>query len=138
MSHRKVMIDKLDRVLIALENSILSISNKELLLAENNRAPSVAEVRALVDHQLRIRNISSIRPIAHSKKSASRQTRNVPTVPRDLIARVALLRTLLAAQPELSPRMRSVFGGRKKPSDREVDELTKEFVRLGVLKDNDD
>jgi len=134
MNQRTSMVARLDNVLTALEELILSGNRQATFLNREERERAVFEIKSLLDVRIRKHSGLDLRRLDALAGAPSRHRKSVPSVPRDLAARVRLLRNLLGARPELSPRISAVFGGGRNPSRRQVDELTRELVRLGVLK----
>jgi hypothetical protein len=103
----------IERVLNAMEESILGASDEEIL--DETRAANAAagEVRALIKQQIQLRN---------------------EMVPREPGARRRLLQSLLRTRPSLASTMRVSFSDTNTPSDDEVDEIIRVLIRRGVIK----
>lgn len=119
---RKGSNDKLENLLSGLERSFLSAPDSEF-----RGARSAAGVRSLIA-QIASTDTKS-RATAEGRRSARRAV-----LPAERSRRLSFLKQLLSSRPELSPRMAAVFGSGRRPSDKEMDVLTNELVRLGVLK----
>lgn len=134
MTSSRSAVRKLDRVLSALENSLLSASDEDIVSSARDSS-AVAEARAIIRPHLKDVGLESTSEVKHQPK---KKVKSVPSGPRELASRLKLLQTLLRSRPELSPTISAVFSGGRKPSKRLVDQVTKELVRLGVLKDDKD
>jgi hypothetical protein len=114
--------EKLDNVLSGLERMLLSGPKGELRGRSNERSDIRQMIQELLDREEK-------RDSVEAKK-----TSKPVELPAGRLRRLAFLRDLIASRPDLSPRIAAVFGRSRKPTETEVDELTKELVRLGILK----
>lgn len=135
MSRQRSATRRLDSLLSAFERTFFSASDEDVLKDNREGARAAAEVRALLAGHLRDLHLEA----DQKGRQSTKQSRKVlPSVPGDLVSRIGLLKTLLYSRPELSPTISAVFSSGRKPSKRMVDKVTKELVRLGVLKDKED
>lgn len=113
-------LQQLDNLLNALETILLGCSDKALLSSGSDSSQEAEEVRAIVKNAL----------ARHASKY--RKARKPITVPPDMTGRLRVLRQLMD-RPELGTRIGSVLSANAL-SDRDVNDLTDELVRLGVLR----
>jgi hypothetical protein len=55
---------------------------------------------------------------------------------RDWQSRIAFFRDLMATRPELSPRLGTVFGAGRAPTSDELDKITDDLIKLGLISKN--
>jgi hypothetical protein len=115
MNSPKSAVRRLDLLLAGLEEIILTSTDKYSYI------------------DLQPKKVRAGNPIGRSK-AVTVASAKAPYVPRELAARIRLLKAISMARPEISPAVRSVFGGKKKPSTTEIDKLTDELVRMGLLR----
>ena len=134
MSPYKRTTNRLDSLLSGLEKIVLESRGEEILVTE--KVPSVAaDVRALIEQQIHRHGESMNSTAKESRKRVGKiDVKPALTVPRDIAGRLKLLRKLLTTRPDLPMRVSSAFSGGRKLSNREVNELTEELLRLGMLR----
>lgn len=132
MIHRPSNIELLDSTLSALERLILETPDDEVLswIAEKNHG--VADIRALIEQHLGDSKIFPSKRSVVARRSNSNK-KQPTSVTRNRNARLAFLRRLLASRPDLSPQLRAAFTAGKVPSNKELDDVMVELIRLGVL-----
>lgn len=133
MIHRRNSVDLLDNTLSALEHLILSAPDAEVLSFSSAGPRATCDITALIARKLANHEVpppqASTTTAPHARAKGKR-----PVVPsRERATNVELLRRLAAMRPELSPQLSAVFSAGKVPSSKELDVLTEELVRLGIL-----
>jgi hypothetical protein len=125
MAHRQIKLATLDFALSALERNLLSATEHEMRDAQRSRR-----------HALESRQVSEvIDAVLHGKEVKHSQPGSVKKM--DLASRIEALRELVRTRPSASPRLSMVFGAGRTPSEQEVEDVTRELTRLGVLKTQD-
>jgi hypothetical protein len=127
MSNDMQHTEGFEKLVAALEKILLESSDAALLSSAPSSDHEVTEVRHLVDEALKRHGISEL--VSRGRQKTSRPVR----VPSDLRGRIRVLQRLMQ-RSDLAPRISSVLSGAGVPSDKEVNELTDELTRLGVLK----
>lgn len=137
MSRYNDMSLRLENMISALEKMILEAKDEEILTKGQGEEHAVSDARTLVEKQL-LKYKQSLKPVVKNVKRIVRaDVMNAPRVPRDVAGRLQLLRKLLTTRPDLTPRLSSAFSAGRNPSDQEVNKLTEELIRMGVLKHKD-
>ena len=131
MTSSKSASARLNTMLLGLEHIVLQPDAKERGIDSPAVKEMVAEARKLVPVPM---SISPARKRLEAKQQSERGGRYVP---HDLAAQIRLLKALSRSRPELSPTIRSVFSGKRKPSTDEIAKLTAKLVKLGVLRKKD-
>lgn len=109
--------ERLERLLEALEERVLKASDREILADPASPEIAIREVKALIRGHLP-------------------QVPRAPTLPADANARLALLQSILAASAKVPSGLRMALSDGRLPSEKEVEQLLRELIQLGVL-DND-
>lgn len=131
MNRRTNSIRKLDATLAALEQLILNATDSEIRGPLRSAPLEAEEVRAMVSRAFDQQKEGSRASHRNGgEDGAKRQPKHAET----LATRIARLRSLANVRPELAPRLNMVFGANRTPSEREVNDLTEELIRLGILK----
>lgn len=112
MTPRRNIDKAIDSIISGLEEEILHASDDEILEDTGDARHAAAEVRTLIDQQIRARS--------HG-------------VPNGLTARRSLLAEILRARPSLAPAMSATFSDGRNPSEDEVNDLIETLLRIGVL-----
>ena len=129
MNRHAQAYEKLSKLLVTFEDEILKIPDAEAVAALNAGRNDVDDVTRLISAQL----------FGHKGKSASLAPQTSPksrtrrSAAAKVEARIVLLRRLLLARPELSPRLHAVFSAGRAPGAQEVERFIAELVRKGVL-----
>ena len=129
MSRQVQAYETLSRLLAALEDDVLKMSDEEALEALNVERYGVDDVTRLIGAQLLGRQGDSAAPARRTLPKAQPRRRAAAKIE----ARVALLRRLLMARPDLSAQLHAVLSAGRTPGAREVEKLIAELVREGVL-----
>jgi hypothetical protein len=130
---RKVqsVVSQLDQVISAVEHLILTASDEEVLAEHASDAKNVKVIVsagiASGASRLQIGTLEQQTP----KKSKKRNSQSLS----DWQIKIAFFRKLMTARPDLSPHLGAVFGTGRTPTSAELDELTNELVRLGLISD---
>jgi hypothetical protein len=106
--------ERLEKLLQALEERILKASDREILADPASPEIAIRDVKALVQGHLR-------------------QIPRGPVLPLDANARLALLQSLLSASANVPSGLRMALSDGRSPSEREVEDLLRELIQLGVL-----
>ena len=106
--------ERLEKVLAALEERVLKASDREILADPASSKTAIREVRALVQRHLP-------------------QMSSAPALPADANARLALLQSLLAANSKVPSGLRMALSDGRSPSEKEVEDLLRELIQLGLL-----
>lgn len=132
MTHRRSNMDRFERTISALEQLILTASDREIIAEGASEARYVKEVidKSMAKHDKATDSGAS----AVRSRSKSRRPRSQTL--SDWQSRIAFFRDLMATQPELSPRLGTVFGAGRTPTSEELDKLTDEFIQLGLISKN--
>ena len=132
MIHRRNSVELLDNTLSALEHLILSAPNAEVLSFASARTGATGDIKALIARQLANHEVPLPKALAAAPRARAKGKR--PVAPcRERATHIDLLRQLAAMRPELSPRLSAVFSAGKVLSSKDLDALTEELVRLGIL-----
>ena len=115
----------LDTALSALEHHVVSANQLEMR--------DVQRGRSLALESKEVRDILNAARAQRQFKAAVSSARAAT----DLSSRISALRSLARANPAASPRLSMVFGKGHTPSEQEVDDITRELTRLGILKEKD-
>lgn len=107
---------RLESLLKALEERVLKASDREILADPASPETAIRDVKALVQGHLR-------------------QIPRAPALPPDANARLALLQSLLSASAKVPSGLRMALSGGRSPSEKEVEDLLRELIQLGVLDD---
>ena len=132
MIHRRNSVELLDNMLSALEHLILSAPDAEVLAFDSAGTGATDDIKALIAGQLTNQKVPPPQALTATPRARARGKRPVAP-PRRRATHIELLRQLAATRPELSPRLSAVFSAGKVPSSKDVDALTEELVRLGIL-----
>lgn len=132
MSRRPSEVELLDSTVSALEQLILSASDDEIVSQDPRGNRAIDDVRTLIKRCLADRDALS-QPASSAPERARAKSRRVSQASKDRANRLAFLQRLAAARPELSPRVRAVFSSGRTPTTKELDDLTEELTRLGLL-----
>ncbi len=108
--------DRLERLLEALEERVLNASDRAILADPGSPEIEIREVKALIQSHLP-------------------QIPRAPTLPADANARLALLQSILAASTKVPSGLRMALSGGRPPSEKEVEDLLRELIQLGILDD---
>lgn len=108
--------ERLERLLEALEERILKASDREILADPASPQYAIRRVREFVQGHLR-------------------STPGTRALPQDATARLALLQSLLSASAKVPSGLRMALSGGRSPSEKEVEDLLRELIQLGVLDD---
>lgn len=108
--------ERLERLLEALEERILKASDREILADRASPQHALRSVRELVRGHLR-------------------DTPRTRELPQDATARLALLQSLLSGSVKVPSGLRMALSGRRSPSEKEVEDLLRQLIQLGVLDD---
>jgi hypothetical protein len=108
--------ERLERLIEALEERVLKASDREVMADPVSPEIAIREVKALV-------------------KAHLRKIPRTPALPTDANARLALLQSVLAASTKVPSGLRMALSGRHSPSEKEVEDLLRELIQLGVLDD---
>lgn len=114
--------DRLDALLIGLEDLVLGASNRDLAAADGQTDATLSFIAAkLASRRAQSGTAATSRPAA--PRVALRRA-----VPRDAAGRRRLLGRLIATRPELPARISMAFKSRE-PEDAEVAEMLDELLR---------
>jgi len=129
MNRHVLAYEKLSKLLFALEDEILRISEAEAVTTLTAGHDDVDDVTRLISAQLfKHRGNSAVSDAQTSPKVRSRRSAAARSE-----ARVALLRRLLMVRPELSPQLHAALSAGRTPRAQDVERLIAELVRKGVL-----
>jgi len=106
--------ERLEKLLEALEERVLKASDREILADPASPEIAIREVKTLVQGHLP-------------------QVPRTPPPPAD--ARLALLQSILAASAKVPSGLRMALSDGRSPSAKEVEDLLRELIQLGVLDD---
>lgn len=130
---RKISQDQLlSNTISALEQLLLSATDQEILSDVSDITAATNDIRILISKKLAHENKTVPSCIAEPRKLRTKK-RQVPRHSKTVPDQLALLSQLAVNRPELSFRLRAVFDSGKAPTDKQVDELTKELIELGLL-----
>ena len=129
--------DKLDRTLSAIEQIYLGALDKDVIADDIAATTAVVEMKRLFATQLKNFEQSTMSAL---KSAVTRATKKPSTIlsKGEFAARLNILKRIIASRRDLSPRLSSVFGSGREPSEVELSELTEELVRLGILNTSKD
>lgn len=133
MGKQKSNMMKLDRVISALERLILAAPDEEILAED---ATETHYVKEIIDKGIAMYHTSATRSGASEEDMRPRSKKRHPQMPSDWQAKIAFFRNLVTTHPDLSPRLGAVFGGGRTPTTKELDDLTNELARLGLIARN--
>ena len=133
MSRNNSYANKLENTISGLEMTIMNSKDDAILAASGE--DDLSAVRSVIDKQLSKYGYASGRQ-KKLKQTISANRKNTPRAPIDVLERLKLIRLVLSARPDAPSRLSSAFSGGRKPSDNEINELTDELIRLGMLLDN--
>lgn len=128
MSHSKSMVAKLDEILTVLESSIMTASSEEILKA--SVGSNGDDVSSIVRSRLATREKS---PVAVRSSNSGTRKVKASRLASDSMNKLTFLRQLVASRPELSNQIRAVFSAGESPTSDQLDQITEELVKLGVL-----
>ncbi|MCB2075413.1 hypothetical protein [Novosphingobium sp. FKTRR1] len=114
--------DRLDRTLTAMEDLVLSASDCDLSVADDEADATLAFIAA----KLASRHALT-KPLPNSRRS-SRTIAVRQAIPRDAAGRRRLLGRLMATRPELPARISMAFKSRE-PEDAEIAEMLDDLLR---------
>jgi hypothetical protein len=106
--------ERLESLLAALEERVLRASDRETLADPRSPESVIRSVKDLVQRHLRA-------------------TRLAPTLPPEAGARLALLQSILSANSGVPSSLRMALSDGRSPSEKEVEDLLRELIQLGVL-----
>lgn len=132
MTGRPIEVELLDSTISALEQLILSAPDDEILSQNRRGSRAIDDVRTLIERCLANRDALA-QPARSAPERSQARGRRASRASKDWASRLAFLQRLAAARPDLSPRIRAVFGSGRTPTSKELDDLTEELIRLGVL-----
>jgi hypothetical protein len=107
--------ERLESLLAALEERILKASDREIVADSISPKDEIRSVRELVQGHL---------PARHAQR-----------LPPDVGARLALLQSILSANSKVPSSLRMALSSGRPPSEKEVEDLLRELIQLGVLDD---
>jgi hypothetical protein len=126
---------RLESTLDAIEKMIVDASDAEILESSSDPIGESNQVRTLFANEVKkaneLKKIVSASAISVSRTTPGFGLSN--RVPNKFNDRLVYLKNLVRTQPNISPRMVSVFSSNRNPSEREVDELIAELIRLGII-----
>lgn len=132
MTHRHNNLDRLERTLSALEQLVLTASDREIVSEGTSEARHVKTIIA--------RNVAKCDTSTHSGvsdlRSQSKPKKRPAQAVSDWQSRIAFFRNLMATRPDLSPRLGTVFGAGRTPTSEELNKLTDELIQLGLITKN--
>ena len=108
--------ERLESLFAALEERILKASDREILADSRSREIAIRSVKELVQGHLRA-------------------TRRASRLPSDAGARLALLQSIVSASSKVPSSLRMALSDGRSPSEKEVEDLLRELIQLGVLDD---
>ena len=129
MNRHAQAYEMLSNLLGALEDETLKIPYADAVTTLNAGRNSVEDVTRLISAQLFRHQGDSAVPAP----KASQKVRPRRAATAKIEARIELLRRLLIARPELSPRLHAVLSADRTPGAQEVERLIDELVRKGVF-----
>ena len=106
--------ERLERLLEALEERVLKASDREILADHASPETGIRSVRELIQGHLR-------------------QSSRTTALPPEASARLALLQSLLSANSKVPSGLRMALSGGRSPSEKEVEDLLRELIQLGLL-----
>ena len=129
MKRQALAYERLTKLLFALEEEVLEISDVETVTTLNAGLRGVDDVTHLFSAELfKQQGKSTVAAVKTSPKVRARRS-----VAAQSAAHIAPLRRLLMARPELSPQLHAMFSAGGKPGAEEVERLIAELMRKGVL-----
>lgn len=132
MIHRPNNVDQLERTISALEQMILTTSDREIISGGTSEA---SHVTAIIAKSMARCDTSTDNGVL-DLRSRSKPKRQPSLAVNDWQSRIAFLRDLMATRPELSPRLGAVFGTGRTPTSEELNKLTDELIQLGLIAKN--
>lgn len=133
MSHQALAYQELSRLLVALEDELLKVSDAEVITTLSASRSGVDDITRLISMQLLKHQGDRPAPSRH----VSPKVRPRRSARAKLEADVALLQRLLMARPELSPQLHAVLSAGRAARARDVERLIAELIRNGVLPEDD-
>jgi hypothetical protein len=130
MNHHAQSLERLSRLLNALESEILKVPDAEVIATLDAAGSGVDDVSCLLVAQI-AKHHGHIISATHKISKKVRQRRSATA--KNNGSRIALLRRLLVARPELSPQLHAVLSDGRTPSAQDVEKLIAELVRSGLL-----
>ena len=125
--------EKLSRLLSSLEDEILKMPDTEATTTLNAKRKDIDGVTRLVSAQLFNHQSKGAAPALQTSAKVRSQRSSASKIE----VHIALLRRLLMAQPELSPKLHAVFSSGRSPDAEEVEGLIAELMHKGVLPKDD-
>lgn len=132
MTHRRNNVNQLDGVISALEQFILTASDREITA---DGASEARYVKDIIDKSIAKCDTSTKSRVSDMPSRSKPKRRRSKTL-GDWQSRIAFFRDLMVMHPDLSPRLGTVFGAGRTPSSEELDKLTDEFIQLGLISKN--
>ena len=136
MTQKPGLSERFERVLAELEDLILDAPDNEIAPLESRASSFSADIGGIVGHHLRSIGAEGHagRDIKTFRLSSGKQIQGDA---ESEAARLMLLRRLVTARPKLPTHLSAVFEGREIPTSRQLNELTEELRRLGLLSKDD-
>jgi hypothetical protein len=133
MNKQQSDVNRLDRVIDALEQLVFSASDREIL-AEGKT--EVHYVRELIDKSIAKCDTSTTRSGTSEQRTRPKSKKRHSQKLGDWQAKVTFFRNLMTTRPDLSPRLGAVFGAGRTPTSEELNDLTDELIGLGLISKN--
>lgn len=108
--------ERLESLLAALEERLLKASDREILADSSSPEREIQSVKKLVQGHLP-------------------ESQRAPRLPLDAGARLVLLQSILSVNAKVPSSLRMALSGGRAPSEKEVEDLLRELIQLGVLDD---
>lgn len=133
MIHWPNNVDRLERTISALEQLILTSSDREIISEGTSEAH---HVKAIIAKSVAMCDTSTGSGVS-DLRSRSKPKRQTSRAASEWQSRIAFFRDLIATRPDLSPRLGTVFGAGRTPTSEELSKLTDELIQQGLIAKND-
>jgi hypothetical protein len=132
MNFERSNLRALDLTLSALEAEIMAAPDAELLTLDQSSPHAAAEVGALIAKYLAKRTDSLVSEVPKVRSEEQPGGWAIDSS-REALRRLEVLRQLLVMRPDVPAPLRAAFSADRTPSPGELDRLTEELHRIGIL-----